>query len=180
MKKLYMNTEPSHEPLLDENGDPIKSKTQLKQEAEDLKKIGGILVDLTPGQLNEIPLDDELTDAIALAQRINKKKDGFRRQLQLIGKLLRNRDIAEIESAINKLRAHHLKSNTHFHLLEELRDKIVDMGDSAIQELLNEHPQLDRQKLRQMQRQAVKQRETEKPPKAAREIFQYLKQNIEE
>ncbi|MBF7074204.1 ribosome-associated protein [Glaciecola sp. MH2013] len=175
-----MNTDDANEVLLDENGEPIKSKTQLKQEAEVLKKLGSVLVDLSPGQLSEIPIDEELRDAISLANRINKKKDGFRRQLQLIGKILRQREIEPIEDAINRLRAHHLQSNQHFHLLEKHRDDIVEKGDSAIQSLLSEYPNLDRQKLRQLHRQAVKQKEAEKPPKASREIFQYLKQNIEE
>jgi ribosome-associated protein len=175
-----MNANHSNEPVLDENGEIIKSKTQLKQEAEDLKKLGVELVELSSGQLSEIPLLDELREAIELAKRINKKKDGYRRQLQLVGKILRKCDIAHIEDGLNKLRAHHLRANNHFHELEQLRDDIVNKGDSAIQTLLDSYPDLDRQKLRQMQRQAAKQKETEKPPKAAREIFQYLKQNIKE
>jgi ribosome-associated protein len=175
-----MNADYTNEPIFDENGDLIKSKTQLKLEAEVLKKLGAELVDLSNGQLAEIPMTEELREAIQLANRINKKKDGYRRQLQLIGKILRRSDIEHIEDGLHKLRAHHLRTNTHFHELEELRDEIVTQGDAAIQTLLNKYPDLDRQKLRQLQRQAVKQKETEKPPKAAREIFQYLKQNIEE
>lgn len=180
IKKLYMNADYNPEPLLDENGEIIKSKTQLKQDAEDIKQLGVALVEFSNAQLDEIPMSDELREAIQLANRINKKKDGFRRQLQLIGKILRQCDIEQIEDGINRLRAHHLRTNTHFHELEQLRDDIVNKGDSAIQSLLDEYPDLDRQKLRQMHRQAVKQKEAEKPPKAAREIFQYLKQNIEE
>jgi ribosome-associated protein len=175
-----MNMDDGNEPLLDENGEPIKSKTQIKQEAEVLKKLGFVLVELTPGQLADIPIDDELREAISLANRINKKKDGFRRQIQLIGKLLRQREIEPIEDAINRLKAHHLQSNKHFHKLEQFRDNIIATGDAGIQAVLSEYPDLDRQKLRQLQRQAVKQKEAEKPPKASREIFQYLKQNIEE
>ena len=175
-----MNADYNPEPLLDENGEIIKSKTQLKQDAEDIKQLGVALVEFSNAQLDEIPMSDELREAIQLANRINKKKDGFRRQLQLIGKILRQCDLEQIEDGINRLRAHHLRTNTHFHELEQLRDDIVNKGDSAIQSLLDEYPDLDRQKLRQMHRQAVKQKEAEKPPKAAREIFQYLKQNIEE
>jgi ribosome-associated protein len=180
IKKLYMNADHSNEPLLDENGEIIKSKTQLKQEAEDIKQLGVALVEFSNAQLDEIPLSDELREAVQLANRINRKKDGFRRQLQLIGKILRQVDLGPIEDGIHRLRAHHLRSNDHFHELEQLRDDIVNQGDAAIQTLLDKYPDLDRQKLRQMHRQAVKQKEAEKPPKAAREIFQYLKQHIEE
>jgi len=175
-----MNADYSPEPLLDKNGEIIKSKTQLKQEAEDIKQLGVALVEFSNAQLDEIPMKDELREAIQLANRINKKKDGFRRQLQLIGKILRQCELEPIEDGINKLRAHHRRTNNHFHQLEQLRDDIVNKGDSAIQSVLDEYPELDRQKLRQLQRQAVKQKEAEKPPKAAREIFQYLQQHIKE
>jgi ribosome-associated protein len=180
IKKLDMNADYNDEPLLDENGDIIKSKTQLKQEAEDLKQLGVALVEFSNAQLDSIPMTEELRDAIQLANRINKKKDGFRRQLQLIGKILRRCELAPIEDGINRLRAHHIKSESQFHELEQLRDDIVARGDSVISTLLDKHPDLDRQKLRQMQRQAVKQKEAEKTPKAAREIFQYLKQHIKD
>ena len=66
------------------------SKSEIKRDAEELKRLGAELVDLGKNALDKIPLDTDLRDAIELAQRI--KKEGRRRQLQLIGKMLRNRD----------------------------------------------------------------------------------------
>ena len=157
----------------------LKSKTQLKQEAELLKKLGTDLVQLPQATLMQFPLDQELLDAILLAARINKKKDGYRRQLQLIGKMMRQRDPEPIIQALEKLRAPHLAATQFFHKLEQYRDWVLT-GDTGIQQLLDEHPNLDRQKLRQLQRQAIKQSQNNKPAAAAREIFQYLKQHIEE
>jgi ribosome-associated protein len=142
----------------------IISKTQLKQAAERLKKIGLELVDLTKGEREKIPL--------------NRKKDGFRRQLQLIGKKLRDRDIEPIELALARLKSSHSEANRHFHGLERLRDDIINKGDDAINAAITEYPQLERQKLRQMQRTAQKQADENKPPAAAREIFQYLRGEI--
>ncbi len=157
----------------------FKSKTQLKNESQELYKLGQTLVGLGPANLAKIPLDEELAESIALAQRINKKKDGYRRQLQFLGKLLRARETADIERALFEIQSAHLKSNQKFHQLETTRDHLLEKGDEAINVLLNEHSQLDRQKLRQLVRQANKQKEQNKPPKAAREIFQYLKENIQ-
>lgn len=154
------------------------SKTQLKQQAEQLKKLGLNLVDLKKGERDKIPLDDELLSAIELAIKINRKKDGFRRQLQFIGKLLRSRDIEEIETALQRLKSAHLETNKHFHLLEKLRDDIVAKGDKAINEVIEAYPNLERQKLRQLHRQAQQQSKQNKPPVASREIFQYLKSEI--
>ncbi|WP_297116495.1 ribosome biogenesis factor YjgA, partial [uncultured Enterobacter sp.] len=66
------------------------SKSEIKRDAEELKRLGAELVDLGKNSLDKIPLDEQLRDAIELAQRI--KKEGRRRQLQLIGKMLRQRD----------------------------------------------------------------------------------------
>lgn len=156
----------------------FKSKTQLKNESQELFKLGQTLVNLGPANLAKIPMDDELAENIALAQRINKKKDGFRRQLQFLGKLLRARDTQEIEQALFKIQSAHQNKNKAFHKLENTRDDLIARGDDAINQTLNEHPQLDRQKLRQLVRQVKKQQEQNKPPKAARELFQYLKDNI--
>ncbi len=154
--------------------DDFKSKTQLKAESLAIQKVGETLVSLGVAALEKIPMDDELKEAVLLAQRINKKKDGYRRQLQLIGKMMRHRDIQPIELALQELQMTHLKSNKQFHRVEEARDQVLK-GDDGINALMNEYPDLDRQKLRQLSRQAKKQQEQNKPPKAARDIFQYLK-----
>lgn len=154
------------------------SKTQIKQEAERLKKLGLALVDLTKGERDKIPLNDDLLEAIELATRINRKKDGFRRQLQLIGKKLRGIDVGPIEIALEQLKSSDAAANRHFHNLESLRDKVLNGGNDGINEVIAQHPQLERQKLRQLQRTAQKQEQENKPPIAAREIFQYLKQEI--
>lgn len=155
----------------------IKSKTQLKQESLAIQKLGEALVELGAASLSKIPMDEELTEAVELARRINKKKDGYRRQLQLIGKLMRHRDTQPIQLALDQLQLAHRQQTGKFHHVEEARDKVLK-GDRGIDVLINEHPELDRQKLRQYSRQAKKQQELNKPPKAARELFQYLKEML--
>ncbi len=157
-----------------------KSKTQLKNESQALYKLGQSLVDLGPATLEKLPLGDDLSDAITLAKRINRKKDGFRRQLQFINKLLRGMETGELESAMERLQASKQKSNDAFHHIEKMRDDILQKGDEAINVAIAEHPQLDRQKLRQMLRQANKEQQQEKPPKTARELFKYLKEMVGE
>jgi ribosome-associated protein len=156
----------------------FESKTQLKDAADKLKKLGLELVDLTKGEREKIPLDDELLDAVELCTRINRKKDGFRRQLQLIGKKLRGRDVAPIELALSRLKSSHSEANRHFHNLERMRDDIINKGNDGINAAIAEYPQLERQKLRQLHRNALKQAKDNKPLIAAREIFQYLRTEI--
>lgn len=165
--------------FLSEDQEPeFKSKTQLKQESQAIQKLGESLVDLGAAALAKIPLDNELAEAILLARKINRKKDGFRRQLQLIGKMMRHRDCEPIQAALDQLQMSHQLQTQKFHHIEQARDRILNQGDDAINSLLTEYPDLDRQKLRQLYRQANKQKEQNKPSKAAREIFQYLKEVI--
>ena len=74
----------------------------------------------------------------------------------------------------------HQAQNAAFHALEKAREDVINHGDDGIQRLMEEHPQLDRQKLRQFHRQIRKEREKNGPPKAFRELFQYLKEMIHE
>ncbi|QJR81297.1 ribosome-associated protein [Alteromonas pelagimontana] len=163
------------EPL--ENDDTV-SKTELKRQAAQFQKLGLELVNLSPANLATISLDTELEDAVTLARNINRKKDGYRRQLQFIGKLLRQRDTDNIEQSLAKLKHQHHESNVAFHALEKARESVINEGDDGIQRLVEEHPALDRQKLRQFHRQIKKEREKNAPPKAFRELFQYLKEAI--
>lgn len=163
-----------------EDEDQYVSKTQLKQESAARQKLGEAIVALTPANLATIPMDEELQEAIDLARKINRKKDGYRRQLQFIGKLLRSRDIEPLELALSKLTSKHAQANAHFHQLEKLRESIANGGDDAIQTALEAHPNLSRQTLRQYYRQIQKERQKDAPPKHYRALFQYLKEQIGE
>jgi ribosome-associated protein len=160
------------------NAAEFESKTQLKQASEALKKLGLELVGLTKGEREKMPLDDELDQALELASKINRKKEGFRRQIQLVGKLLRQRDIAPIRLALDKLKNAHTHTVKIFHELEKTRDDLLANGDQSLQALMEAHPQLDRQRLRQLIRTATKEQKENKPPAASREIFKYLKSEI--
>ena len=154
------------------------SKTQIKAQMVAMQKLGESLVHLGQSSLAKIPMEPELLDAVMLARKILRKKEGYRRQLQLIGKIMRHIDIAAIEQALNNIKSAHKKLNDAFHGIEMLRDDILSEGDSKIESTIVDYPQLERQKMRQYVRQANKQQAENKPPKASRELFQYLKQII--
>lgn len=153
------------------------SKSEIKRDAEELKRLGAELVDLGKNALDKIPLDADLRAAIELAQRI--KMEGRRRQLQLIGKMLRQRDVDPIRQALDKLKNRHNQQVVVFHKLEQLRDRMVDGSDEAIEEVMNLWPDADRQQLRSLVRNARKEKASNKPPKSSRQIFQYLRELAE-
>ncbi|RRZ88491.1 ribosome biogenesis factor YjgA [Erwinia sp. 198] len=153
------------------------SKSEIKRDAEELKRLGAELVELSGNSLDKIPLDEDLRAAIELAQKI--KKEGRRRQLQLIGKMLRSREEDPIRQALDKLKNRHNQQVALFHKLEMLRDRLVAEGDDAMADVLQLYPNADRQQLRSMIRNAQKEKAANKPPKASRQIFQYLRELAE-
>lgn len=152
------------------------SKSEIKRDSEHLKKLGTELIELTPQNLEKIPLDDDLKDAIRQAQGF--KLEARRRQIQFIGKLLRNRDPEPIQDALDKVKNRHNQQQALLHKLELVRDQLVNMGDTSLNHLMEEYPDLDRQHLRTLIRGAQKEKEANKPAKNYREIFQYLKATI--
>ena len=84
-----------------------------------------------------------------------------------------------LQNALDKLKNRHNQQVVLFHKLENLRDRLIDQGDDAIAEVLNLWPDADRQQLRTLIRNAKKEKEGNKPPKSARQIFQYLRELAE-
>ncbi len=165
----------------DDNPEEIElppSKTKIKQQMHDLQDIGEQLVELSKDRLKEIDLPERLYDAVREMKRINTF-GAQKRQMQFIGRLMRDVDAAPI---IAKLEVWSGKSNQHIawlHQLERWRDRLLE-DETALTELLAEHPAVDAQRLRALIRNALKEKELEKPLKSYREIFQVLREMLPE
>ena len=153
------------------------SKSQAKRNVEEMQKLGGKLVKLSSKTLQKFNLDERLLDAILLAQTIHSNSAG-RRQLQLIGKLMRHSDADAIRFQYESYQHQAVADNAHFHKLETWRDRLLIEGDSAVNELLKQYPELDRSRLRQLLRNAKKESEQNKATKSYRKLFQYNKENV--
>lgn len=152
------------------------SKSERKREVHALTDLGKQLVDMTPNQLADLPVSEELIDAIKTARKIRNKHAGFNRQIQYIGKLIRSTDPQPIIDAIEARQQAHLHEQKHFHALEQWRDRLVAEGDEALHGLIDKWPDIDRQHVRQLVRTAQKQATENKPPAASRELFKYLRE----
>ncbi|MDG2945447.1 ribosome biogenesis factor YjgA [Bisgaard Taxon 10/6] len=155
------------------------SKSEIKRDAEELKKLGAKLVELTQTNLDKIPLNERLLDAINLARR--SEREAKRRQLQFIGKLLRSAtedEINHIRESLDKIENKHNQQQAMLHKFEQLRDELVVGDDAILTKFYDDYPQADRQHLRNLVRAAKKEKEQDKAPKAYREIYQYLKELI--
>jgi ribosome-associated protein len=162
----------------EENAYDGPSKSQRKRDAEALQKLGEELITLKNSELAQFDLPDNLLRAIQDARSITSH-GGLKRQHQYIGKVMRSIDAASIASKLDELRHKHELNSGHFKKLEHWRDRILAEGNKAIDALLLEYPQADRQQLRQLQRNSQKELQAGKPPAAARQLFRYLRQLAE-
>lgn len=156
----------------------LKSKSQLKREATALQKLGETLVELSAADLTKVPLPESLLDAVMKARQI-KARGGLKRQLQYIGKLMRTIDAAPIYQAVDRLQGRDQAAAAHFQRLERLRDSLIEEGDKTLGEVLEQYPDADRQHLRQLIRNAIKERESGKSAGAGKALFRYLRELAE-
>jgi ribosome-associated protein len=126
--------------------DAPPSRTQRKREALALQNAGARLVDLTPAELDHIPLPEELAEAVRAARGI-RAHGGRRRQLQFIGKLMRRLDAGPILEALAELDGSSARERYEFHQLERWRERLLE-DPAALTEYLHTHPHADRQRLR--------------------------------
>lgn len=152
------------------------SKSQLKRESHEILKLGKRLVGLPVEQLSNIPLDEPLLDAIALARKIQNKRSALKRHYQFLGKLLRARDTDLIFAALKLIdQSSHAQIKRH-HQAEHWRDEIITGGIEAIESLLTEQASADRQKLRQLWRSHSNAKSDARKTQISRLIYQEVMQ----
>lgn len=150
------------------------SKSKVKRDMQALQKIGEVLVGLATTELAQIPLPDNLLDAVNAARAL-KTRESIRRQLQYIGKIMRNVDVEPIQDALSKLQLRHKRQTTQFHEVEAWRERLIVQGDDAIQEFMSHHAEADRQQLRQFVRKAQHDRKSGKDTGGDTELFRFLR-----
>tara|TARA_R110002126_G_scaffold144276_18_gene290358 strand:+ start:2918 stop:3457 length:540 start_codon:yes stop_codon:yes gene_type:complete len=155
------------------------SKSQIKRDMLALQALGEELVALSPASRAKVPLDEELVDALELADKLAKKREALRRHLQFIGRLMRTRDIEQIEQALAVMRNTKQAADKQFHKVEKWREKLLN-NDDALTDFIAAYPAIEVQQLRLLIRQAKKEQEKDQPPKAFRELFQLIRPVIME
>jgi ribosome-associated protein len=152
--------------------DGDKSKTQIKREVLELKGLGKEIVGLPEKILQKLPLSESFLEAILAARSMNR--GALQRQLRYIAGLVPNEDVDAIRKALEELQQPHHQQVREFQQLEHWRDRLLGGDEELPNELALRFPRYDRQHVRQLARNAVREREQNKPPKSARALFQYL------
>ncbi|MFK4764318.1 ribosome biogenesis factor YjgA [Desulfobaculum sp. SPO524] len=160
----------------DDMDQPRKSKSQLKREMHELQALGEKLCALPPDVIKRLAIPAELIDA-ALESKTITAHEGRRRHMQYMGRLVRNTsDVNTLRAALGILEAGHKADTAEFHRIEEWRDALVGGDLDVLEAIIEAHPDADRQRLRQLARNAAKEIAKNKPPKSSRQLFRYLRE----
>ncbi len=152
------------------------SKTRIKQQMQELQDLGTTLVELPADKLRQIDMPENLLEAVLAARKITAH-GGRRRQLQYIGKLMRNVDPAPIQEKIDQWNGNHAAETARMHQLENWRKRLIE-DDAALSEFLDQHSTADVQHLRNLIRNARKEAAASKPPKSSRELFKVIREIV--
>ena len=159
-----------------EDLDAGPSKTELKRQMTERQKLAEVLAALSSDALKSIPMDEAIKVAIGETNKI-KSFEAIRRHKQYLGKLMRFLDEGELEAIQKRLDAIQGVSKAEtakLHFLETYRDRLI-ANDETFTKMIEQYPDMDIQTMRTLIRNARKDKELNKPPKAYREIFRVLK-----
>lgn len=155
------------------------SKSQRKRDMQALQDLGAQLLTLPGAVLARCELPPELLAALEDYQQLPNKHGAQRRQLQFIGKVMRTLDEETLARIHAQIHQNVTLAKRRFQQLEQLRDTLLDGDRDALATYVTEHPDTDVQQLNQLLRQARRERNENKPPVAARRLFQLLREDQE-
>lgn len=158
--------------------DDLPSKSQRKRDMDALQAIGAELTELNTQQLASIDLPESLREAV-LEARGMKHNEARRRQVQYIGKLMRQiDDPAPIRSKLDGFLSVSAEQTAQLHHIERWRERLL-ADPKSIAEFIAAYPEADSQQLRTLLRNTADERTRAKPPKHFRALFQMIRGLVE-
>lgn len=154
------------------------TRTQQRRDALAVLALANQLIELPPSKLAKLDLPEDVQREIAQTRRITAHI-ARKRQLAFLAKVMRRHEAEvfdNVRAALGENRDRQRQETAAMHRLEATRDRLLADTDVAMSELIEQHPGVDRQHLRSLIRQAKAEKESNKPPRAYREIFQLLKE----
>ena len=156
-----------------------KSKQQLKRDAEAAQALGKALGALPAPHFNVLVarqvLPEKLCDALVEYLAI-KAHEGRRRQLQYVGRLMRDVDTAPIQKILAEFERSGHVASAQLQDIERWRERLLAAGDEAFKELLQIHPEADAAHVQKLIVSGRKEIAQNQPPRATRLLFRYLRE----
>jgi len=154
----------------------IVSKSEMKRDMTELQKLGEQILELSKAKQAKLPLSDRMLAAIDEYHRIGKN-EAKRRHLQYVGKVMRDEDDEAIREALELLDPSSEAYGRIQKQQEQWRTRLVS-DTNAMNQFIEQFPQVDRQQLRTLVRNASKEMNSE-PPKPGsnfKKLFKFIKE----
>lgn len=139
----------------------------------ELQALGVELIALPESLLDDMGLEPALLEAVLEAKRI-RSHEAKRRQMQYIGRLMRDVDPAPIRARLADLKGESAQAAAAHKRTEALRARLME-DDAALTDYAATHPGADLQALRALLRNARREIKENRPPRAYRELFRFLR-----
>jgi ribosome-associated protein len=152
------------------------SKSEIKRQMLARQDLAKTLSQLSSDAIKSLPVDEKLKEKLLETEKI-KSFGAIKRHTLYLGKLMRpydDEEIAAIQARLDAIQGVNKVEIAKMHFLEQLREDLLQQ-ENRLTQLIEDHPEIDIQELRTLIRNAKKEKEMNKPPKAYREIFQLLK-----
>ena len=154
------------------------SKTRRKIASHELQSLGESLLEFGDDHLATLGLDEPLLDALRTARRM-RSHEARRRQLQLIGKLMRSADVELARAAVAERQLGRARDSLALHEAERWRAELI-ADDDATTRFAREHAGCDLQQLRALVRNARKDAASapeQRSGRAYRELFRFIREH---
>ncbi len=150
----------------------VTSKSARKREAGRLQSLGRSLAELNPNQLEKLTLPNKLMMAISDYRKF-PSREAQRRQLQFIGKLMRGIDTEQAETRLKELQGVGNEAKYRHTQTEHWRELLLS-DDKALSHYIDTHPDVNKQKLRQILKRVRMSADESRRKIEARALFRFL------
>lgn len=153
------------------------SKSQLKREDAEMQALGTRLVNLSKANINQLPVNETLRDALLEFKRI-KSHEAQRRHIKRVGRLLRDHDLDAVEKALERLSPDSSLSMASTLAAQKWCDRLIQNPREELTAFIDQFPDVEVQKLRQLLRKAQQQFDADTPSQAQRELLKFVRARV--
>lgn len=170
--------ENKHEPEADDEvGAERPSKSARKREIVAMQQLAERMTGLSDRELERLGVGTPLRQALDQARGM-KASAARNRHIKYCVRLMDPQELDQVQAYLADRQSQQVASNRLLHAAERWRDRLIDEGDTGLDALIEEHADLDRHALRQLQRDAARERATGRPAGAGRKLFRALREAL--
>jgi len=153
----------------DDENPRVLAKRQKRAAGDRSAKLARILMQLPDTMVGKLELDEDLRDEVERARKVTSQIARRRAERTLAG-ALRGADLVDLQRKLDNVQATGAADPRMFHLAEKWRARLIEEGSAAAEQF----PGGNVDPLPSLIHQARRERDTGKPPGAARALFRHV------